>query len=268
MQDLEILYRPADLTYAELARCNALCFEDEPISEASYARAVQGDYWGAYLKETLIGYGMLSRTDQGCFIRRLAICPEQQNQGYGQRLLAAMIRRAAEAGCASLTLSARQDNLPAVHIYRKAGFRAVGERFQYLVDVEALVANAPRMPGASRVKTVPIPMCAPESLPESARHWRELHSHPDNLVLLFRERRAGYVGFCRLNPTFPGCSPFEVWRQEIRIDELLLALYDHLLPGKRRLKLTFSDERLAQALDEAGYPLNYKLFEMSLEIAG
>ncbi len=50
----------------------------------------------------------------------------------------------------------------------------------------------------------------------------------------------------------------------MKINSILVLLDDYLIPGKRRIKLTFSDGTLAERLNEEGHTLNYKLFEMSM----
>ena len=49
----------------------------------------------------------------------------------GQRLLLAVLRRAAELGCVTAELEVRASNLAALGLYRKHGFVQVGRRRNY-----------------------------------------------------------------------------------------------------------------------------------------
>ena len=104
-----------------------------------------------------------------------------------------------------------------------------------------------------------------EPLPSGMAKWYGSYSYPGSQVLVFDQREVGHIGFCRLNPDFPGCSPLELWHQDVRLSEILVLLNDRLIPNKRKPKLTFSDAKLAARSEEEGYRLNYKLFEMSLD---
>lgn len=261
---LVIEYRPLCLKYRDFVRCNDSCFVDEPISEDEFERYRSQDFWAVYSGVSLVGYGILVGSGKRQRIKRIAIAPEHRNQAYGQQLLSAMMEHATDSGCEQLFLSVQQDNPAAIHIYEKHGFRIVGCSYQYLVDVEALAACA-QATNTSPYRMAPIVEFAPKSLPARVERWCESYSYPDNQVFMFTQPEVGYVGFCRLNPHLPGCAPFEVWQPDVSINALLVLFDEHLLPGKKTMRLTFADPRLAETLEVAGYALNYQLFEMSCD---
>ena len=256
--------RPLQLEYDDFIRCNDQCFEDEPISEDRFIWHRSRAFWAVYVGNSLVGYGIVVASEKRRRIIRVAICPEHQGRTYGQRLLSTMIVHGLDAGCDEFTLSVRQDNPVEIHIYQKAGFRTVGEQYQYVVDLRDLVHQTASATQASSYTIAQIIDYDPESLPVRMRRWYEKHRCPDRQVLMFSQRGVGLVGFCRLNPEFPGCSPFEVWRSDYELNGLVILLDDYLRPDKKRLKLAFEDANLAEAADQAGHTLNYKLFEMSL----
>lgn len=64
-------------------------------------------------------------------INNLAVLPALRGRGLGTQLLEAVIVEAAHLGAAVLTLEVRESNTPAVQLYRRAGFKQVGERKNY-----------------------------------------------------------------------------------------------------------------------------------------
>lgn len=259
-----IEYRPVQLEYRDFIRCNDQCFEDEPLSEDRFIWHRRRDFWAVYAGDSLIGYGIVVASEKKRRIIRVAICPEHRGRTYGQRLLSTMIAHGLDAGCDEFALSVQQDNPVAIHIYEKAGFRTVGEWYQYIVDVGSLENRAEHANRSSSYAIAPIVDYDPDSLPVGVRKWYDSHSYPNRQILVFSQRGVGFVGFCKLNPAFPGCSPFEVWQPDYDLNGLLVLLDGYLLPDKKRIRLTFEDAKLALAVEKAGHALNYRLFEMSL----
>lgn len=259
-----IEYRPLHLEYSAFIRCNDLCFADEPMSEGDFERYRSENFWAAHLGRELIGYGIATDAGTKWRIKRMAVDPGHRGSGFGQCLLSAMIQRGADAGCEALDLSVQQDNPAAIHIYEKAGFRTVGESYQYVVDIEKLKDDLEHTKDSGAYTVAPITQYDRDSLPGGVARWYDAYSYPGSQVLVFGQREVGHIGFCRLNPDFPGCSPFEIWQPDVRLGEILALLDDCLIPGKRRLKLTFADPSLAARSEEEGFRLNYKLFEMSM----
>jgi ribosomal-protein-alanine N-acetyltransferase len=69
-----------------------------------------------------------------CEIENLAVRPEQQRQGYGQKLLTAVLDNAGRKGCRSAWLEVRESNTGARAFYDVAGFQKTGRRRGYYDD--------------------------------------------------------------------------------------------------------------------------------------
>lgn len=78
-----------------------------------------------------VGYvGMTYVLDEG-YICNVAVAPDCRRQGIGDRLIAALVQKAHELELAFLTLEVRSSNAPAIALYEKHGFKAVGKRKNY-----------------------------------------------------------------------------------------------------------------------------------------
>jgi len=81
----------------------------------------------------VLGYaGLQTVLDEG-YIDNVAVAPAFRRQGVADALLSAFVRFG-RAKLAFLTLEVRESNLPAIALYHKHGFRAVGRRKNYYDD--------------------------------------------------------------------------------------------------------------------------------------
>ena len=55
-------------------------------------------------------------------VHDLSVLPAYRGQGIGRSMLEAVIDRARQGGCCSVTLEVRADNEPAKHLYKSLGF--------------------------------------------------------------------------------------------------------------------------------------------------
>lgn len=82
----------------------------------------------------VLGYGVLGVIlDEGC-LEKIATRPEYQRQGIAQAILGSFLRYGQEH-LAFITLEVRDDNAPALALYRKNGFVEVGRRKNYYAEV-------------------------------------------------------------------------------------------------------------------------------------
>lgn len=82
----------------------------------------------------VLGYGVLGVIlDEGC-LEKIAVRPECQRQGIAQAILDSYLRYGREH-LAFITLEVREDNDPAIALYRKNGFADVGRRKNYYAEV-------------------------------------------------------------------------------------------------------------------------------------
>ncbi len=77
------------------------------------------------------GYGVLWWTLDEGELANLSVAPEARRGGVARRLLAALLKEAAEAGVLHVFLEVRESNEGAIALYRGAGFHQVGVRRRY-----------------------------------------------------------------------------------------------------------------------------------------
>ncbi|HJP57851.1 MAG TPA: ribosomal protein S18-alanine N-acetyltransferase [Gemmatimonadales bacterium] len=123
--------RPADV--AALAALEQRCFSD-PWSEASFRESVEGGWSFGLVAETddgVAGY-LIAREAAGTGeILNLAVAPEARRGGIAWRLLQAGLATLATRRVEEVFLEVRASNLAAQALYRRAGFRPVGQRAAY-----------------------------------------------------------------------------------------------------------------------------------------
>ena len=127
----------------QLAALERACFS-APWTRAQLAGQLPDDrhvFLIAVAGETVLGYAnFLHVLDEGD-IGNVAVAPEHRRQGIADALLDALCARAAALDLAFLTLEVRASNAPAIALYRKHGFQAVGQRRNYYQkpDEDALI---------------------------------------------------------------------------------------------------------------------------------
>lgn len=118
------------------------------ISESHYshmvvleqtAASMHGGGWRRWVKfapprtetRTILGYGGLWHIAGEAHISTIATHPQQRGRGYGELLLAGMIRRAITLHAAYVVLEVRVSNLIAQKLYQKYGFDIVAIKRNY-----------------------------------------------------------------------------------------------------------------------------------------
>jgi ribosomal protein S18 acetylase RimI-like enzyme len=256
--DIEIQYQP-QITYEAFADLNDRCFKNEPISEYDFQAMKNDGFWCLVSEGALAGYCHLRIKGHSVHIRRIAVHPDYRSQGLGSRLMETMLDHSLANRANSVTLSVQQDNPQAISLYKKYGFSIVDERAQFEVDLRGELSR--------QTRAVPISEYDEDrygSLPQSAARWRSAHNPPHAHVLLF-VREGAVVGFARFAPTFPGCSPFEIFEDE-PIDALLPLLADYALPDKRRIRITTGNTLALACFRANDYQENYRLYVMAREL--
>jgi ribosomal-protein-alanine N-acetyltransferase len=91
----------------------------------------------------VLGYACVWIVDQELRINDIAVHPRWRQQGTGTRLLRFLLEHGERQGCREATLEVRPGNEPALRLYGRAGFRAVGRRKHYYIDTheDALVMS-------------------------------------------------------------------------------------------------------------------------------
>ncbi|HPW99286.1 MAG TPA: ribosomal protein S18-alanine N-acetyltransferase [Sedimentibacter sp.] len=100
--------------------------ENELINELAYYQVaeVSGEI-AAYM-------GMWKIIDE-CHITNVAVLPEYRNKGIAGMLINKMIEICKSSEISYMTLEVRISNEPAINLYKKFGFYAVGKRPNYYV---------------------------------------------------------------------------------------------------------------------------------------
>lgn len=79
----------------------------------------------------IIGYGGLWNIVDEAHISTIATHPQFRGKGWGEVLLAGMIRRGLTLGAAYIVLEVRVSNVVAQNLYKKYGFEVVGTKSNY-----------------------------------------------------------------------------------------------------------------------------------------
>lgn len=79
----------------------------------------------------IIGYaGYWFVADEGQ-ITNIALCKAYRRQGYGEKLVRAMMDTAFAEGCSNIFLEVRVSNIPALQLYHKLGYTVLSVRKEY-----------------------------------------------------------------------------------------------------------------------------------------
>jgi len=82
----------------------------------------------------LLGYALAAVVFDEAELHRIGVLPEARGQGIAIALLDALEAAATEQGAERLFLEVRADNEPAIGLYLRQGFQAIGRRPRYYAD--------------------------------------------------------------------------------------------------------------------------------------
>lgn len=123
----------------QLTALERICFPADPWSESLYQAALDNPAVAILLAQgeggTLLGYAVLSTVLDEGNLDNIAVAPEHRRRGVADTLLSALTGFG-RGRLARLMLEVRASNAPAIALYEKHGFAAVGRRKNYY--------NAPR----------------------------------------------------------------------------------------------------------------------------
>ena len=133
-------FRIVPMTAAHLPQVAALeklCFPADPWSEALFRAALDDPRAAILLAEgesgELLGYAVLFTVLDEGNLDNIAVAPEHRRQGVADALLGGIVGFGREH-LSTLTLEVRASNAPAIALYEKYGFAAVGRRKNYYTD--------------------------------------------------------------------------------------------------------------------------------------
>lgn len=81
--------------------------------------------------EKVVAYCCVQTVLDESEILRIAVAPEMRRKGIAKELLAGILRKMEKAGSTSVFLEVRCENLPAIGLYKSAGFEEVYIRKNY-----------------------------------------------------------------------------------------------------------------------------------------
>jgi ribosomal protein S18 acetylase RimI-like enzyme len=265
---INIVYQPSDLRFDEFHNVDEQCFPEEPISSESFISLMQSYFWAALSDERLVGYSYLKITPELAWVARVGVVATERNRGIGTKLMDAMLKHCLEIPRHTAMLYVRQDNPAAIHLYKKHGFRISEESYQYIVPIDqALDEQYPKdWKSLDAIPVTEVPQQLRPAFPEQWSHLTKWHDPPKTYVLVFCLEGKRQIGYCRLNPDFPGCFPFELSSPAEQLPGALAGLEPYLSKQHRILKLTFASPEVAQACNALGFKLNYRLYKMTMEL--
>ena len=104
----------------------------EEILSSSYPQI-----WGYFIENELVGFVHLSISFESVDIVNIVVNPSFRRRGIASILMENILN--IYPNCEQLFLEVRVDNLPAINLYNKLGFREINRRKNYYGDVDALV---------------------------------------------------------------------------------------------------------------------------------
>ncbi|AOY88004.1 ribosomal-protein-alanine N-acetyltransferase [Marinobacter salinus] len=127
----------ADLN--DLVRLENRCFSEDRISRRSFRRFLEmprDRLIVASLGEQLVGYCLvlMNAATRLARIYSIAVSPTARGRGAGEKLVREAEREAVEAGRIVMRLEVREDNGPAIALYKRLGYRQFGTLRDYYED--------------------------------------------------------------------------------------------------------------------------------------
>jgi [ribosomal protein S18]-alanine N-acetyltransferase len=104
-----------------------------PWTRGNFSDALSGDYLCkvAELDGKMIGYAVLMQGVDDAELLDIGIAAQNQRQGWGRKLLQAMLALAQELGKQRMVLEVRASNAVAIALYRSMEFVEIGLRRDY-----------------------------------------------------------------------------------------------------------------------------------------
>ncbi|MCQ2411051.1 MAG: ribosomal protein S18-alanine N-acetyltransferase [Elusimicrobiaceae bacterium] len=90
--------------------------------------------WGACEDKELVGFIALRLAAGVCEILNLGVRPDYCRRGIGAQLIRHAVESVRKQGGEVITLEVHAQNVPAIHLYQRAGFSPVGVRKQFYTD--------------------------------------------------------------------------------------------------------------------------------------
>lgn len=89
-----------------------------------------------YVDQTAVGYYSFLHIFDEAHIMNVAILPDYQGKGYGNKMMDLLLNQTLELSLPHITLEVRRGNDKAISLYKKFGFKLAGVRPRYYMDGE------------------------------------------------------------------------------------------------------------------------------------
>lgn len=89
----------------------------------------------------IIGFAGIKIIVDTADIMNIVVKKSWRNQGVGNLLLSNLISICKISNLSSLSLEVSEDNLPAIHLYEKFGFKQIGVRKNYYQDKDGMIMS-------------------------------------------------------------------------------------------------------------------------------
>jgi len=119
----------------QIMNIERICFS-LPWSKASFENELRNElayYQVAEISGNIVAYMGMWRIIDECHITNVAVLPEYRNKGIASMLIEKMIEICRCSEISFMTLEVRVSNTPAINLYTKYGFFAVGKRPNYYI---------------------------------------------------------------------------------------------------------------------------------------
>ena len=88
-------------------------------------------------KDEVIGYLSYSIMYEKAEINNIYVLAQYRSQGIGSKMLDYLVKKCKI--CENITLEVRKDNIPAIYLYKKYGFKEVATREKYYNGVDGVL---------------------------------------------------------------------------------------------------------------------------------
>ena len=126
-------YEIGESTYSHMAVLEH-AYQQPVQGVRSLVRRLSGSRPGFEMRRDVVAYGGLWCIQDEGHISTIATDPERRGQGFGEILLAAMVRRAITLSASYIVLEVRVSNVVAQRLYEKYDFEMVDVKNQYYRD--------------------------------------------------------------------------------------------------------------------------------------
>lgn len=236
---------------------------DPVLDEARFAKDIAPT--GLFAEDpsgNIVGYAFYQIFAGTIYVRNLVTARQARRRGVGSTLMEAIAGFGCSSGCASWRLNVRPENVAAVALYEKLGFRIQYESYALRL-AWALTENCQLVEGIFARRIDPSDDAALErSMGFLSGQLAATRLNADRVLLLIETPPIGIVGAAIFNPLFPGAYPFHVSRPELAFS-LLRALRPYAKVTDTFVHVVIEDQlEVANFLMSEGATLNMRTVHM------